>query len=93
MAQGGVLVNYYIFLSLISLLAIGTFLFLYRLLKGPTAADRMVALDAITNVTAGLLMLIAFISQRFIYVDVTLVFAILSFVGLIIVARYLEGGL
>ncbi len=85
--------NYYVFLTLISLLAIGMSLFLYRLLKGPTAADRMVAFDAITNVTAGLLMIIALLSGRFIYVDVTLVFAILSFVGLIIVARYLEGGL
>ena len=85
--------NFYIFLSLIILLAVATFLFLYRLLKGPTAADRMVALDAITNATAGVLLLIALISNRFIYVDVTLVYAILSFVGVIVVARYLEGGL
>ena len=85
--------NYYLMLTLIIMLAIATFLALYRLLKGPYAADRMVALDAITNITAGLLMVIAFISQRFIYVDVTLVFAILSFVGVIVVARYLEGGL
>ncbi len=83
----------YIYLALISMLAVATFLALYRLLRGPTAADRMVALDAITNVTAGLLMIIALLSGRFIYVDVTLVFAILSFIGLIVVARYMEGGL
>jgi len=92
MAQGGVFVNYY-YLGIVVLLAIGTFLALYRLLRGPSPADRMVALDAITNVTAGLIMFIALLSGRFIYVDVTLVFAILSFVGLIVVARYLEGGL
>lgn len=84
--------NYY-YLGIVLLLAVGTFLALYRLIKGPHAADRMVALDAITNVTAGLIMFIALLSGRFIYVDVTLVFAILSFVGLIVVARYLEGGL
>ncbi len=92
MAEGGVLVNYF-YLGLIVLLAVATFLALYRLLRGPSAADRMVALDAITNVTAGLLMVIALISGRFIYVDVTLVFAILSFIGLIVVARYMEGGI
>ena len=85
--------NFYIFVSLITMLAIATFLALYRLLKGPTAADRMVALDAITNTTAGVLLIIALVSQRFIYLDVTLVYAILSFVGVIVVARYLEGGL
>ena len=85
--------NFYIFVSLITMLAIATFLALYRLLKGPTAADRMVALDAITNATAGVLLIIALVSQRFIYLDVTLVYAILSFVGVIVVARYLEGGL
>ena len=83
----------YLYLGLIVLLAVATFLALYRLLRGPSAADRMVALDAITNVTAGLLMVIALISGRFIYVDVTLVFAILSFIGLIVVARYMEGGI
>ena len=85
--------NFYIFVSLITMLAIATFLALYRLLKGPTAADRMVALDAITNATAGVLLIIAIVSGRFIYLDVTLVYAILSFVGVIVVARYLEGGL
>ena len=85
--------NFYVFVSLITMLAIATFLALYRLLKGPSAADRMVALDAITNTTAGVLLLIALVSQRFIYLDVTLVYAILSFVGVIVVARYLEGGL
>lgn len=85
--------NFYIFVSLITMLAIATFLALYRLLKGPTAADRMVALDAITNTTAGVLLIIALVSQRFIYMDVTLVYAILSFVGVIVIARYLEGGL
>ena len=84
--------NYY-YLGVVLLLAVGTLLALYRLIKGPRAADRMVALDAITNVTAGLIMFIALLSGRFIYVDVTLVFAILSFVGLIVVARYMEGGL
>lgn len=84
--------NYY-YLGIVLLLAVGTLLALYRLIKGPHAPDRMVALDAITNITAGLIMFIALLSGRFIYVDVTLVFAILSFVGLIVVARYLEGGI
>ena len=87
------IIDYYTFVALIVMLAIATFLALYRLLRGPSAADRMVALDAITNITAAVLVIIAFVSMRFIYLDITLVYAILSFIGIIIVARYLEGGL
>lgn len=93
MVEGGVLLNFYAFVVLIAMLAIATFLALYRLIRGPTAADRMVALDAITNITASILILIALLSERFIYMDITLVYAILSFVGVLIIARYLEGGL
>ncbi|NPA75434.1 MAG: cation:proton antiporter [Euryarchaeota archaeon] len=75
------------------MLTLATFLSLYRLLRGPTAADRMVALDAITNITAAILVIIALLSGRFIYLDITLVYAILAFIGVIVVARYLEGGL
>ena len=65
----------------------------YRLLKGPTASDRTAALDALTNITAALIAFFALISGRFIYMDITLVYAILSFLGVIAIARYIEGGI
>ena len=78
---------------IIGIITISIFLGAYRLLKGPSASDRAVALDALTNITTALLVLIAYLSERFIYLDVALVYAILAFVGVIAIARYLEGGL
>ena len=85
--------NSYFMYLILSILAASIALGTYRLLKGPTASDRAVALDALTNITTALLVLIALISSRFIYLDVALVYAILAFVGVIAIARYLEGGL
>jgi len=78
---------------IMGILIISIFLGTYRLLMGPSASDRAVALDALTNITTALLVLVAYISERFIYLDVALVYAILAFVGVIAIARYLEGGL
>jgi len=85
--------NIYFFYVIISILAMSIAFGLYRLIRGPSVSDRAVALDALTNITTALLVLIAALSGRFIYLDVALVYAILAFIGVIAIARYLEGGL
>ncbi len=64
-----------------------------RLIKGPTSADRVVALDAMTISGISLIVFIALNANRIIYLDVAMVYALISFLGVIAVARYLEGGL
>lgn len=64
-----------------------------RLLIGPTAADRAVALDAMTIIALSLIGWIAFTAGRVIYLDVALVYALISFVGVIALARYIERGI
>ena len=85
--------NIYFFYIIISIISLSVILTVYRLIIGPSISDRVVALDALTNVTTALLVLIALLSQRFIYLDVALVYAILAFIGVVAVARYLEGGI
>ena len=69
------------------------FLFaLGRFIKGPTAADRVVAFDVLTIVSITFIVLSALVEGRGIYLDVALVYALLSFLGVIVIARYLEGG-
>lgn len=65
----------------------------YRFLKGPSIADRVVALDTMTIIGISVIVFIAYLMNRFIYVDVAIVYGLLSFLGVIAVARYLEGGL
>lgn len=65
---------------------------LYRFLKGPTPADRVVAFDTLTLMTVTLIVIVALAEGRGIYLDVAVVYALLSFLGVIAVARYLERG-
>ncbi|MCP4125802.1 MAG: cation:proton antiporter [Gammaproteobacteria bacterium] len=80
-------------IHLAALFACVAFLFaLFRFIKGPSAADRVVAFDVLTIISITGIVLIALTEGRSIYLDVALVYALLSFLGVIVVARYLEGG-
>jgi len=75
------------------LIILSLLLTLIRLFKGPTVADRIVALDAMTIISISLIVLIAHIAQRIIYLDVAIVYGLVSFIGVVVFARYLERGL
>jgi multicomponent Na+:H+ antiporter subunit F len=77
--------------ALISLLSI--FIALIRFIKGPSVLDRLVAFDAISIIAISIICILAFMLKRFIYVDVALVYGLLSFIGVLVVARYYERGL
>jgi multicomponent Na+:H+ antiporter subunit F len=75
------------------LAGIAFLLALWRFFLGPSDADRVVAFDVLTIITISGIVLVAFLEGRGIYLDVALVYALLSFLGVITVARYLERGL
>jgi multicomponent Na+:H+ antiporter subunit F len=64
----------------------------YRLMKGPGAASRAVAMDVLTLITMPMMAGLALWMHRAIYVDVALVYAILSFLGVTALARYADRG-
>jgi multicomponent Na+:H+ antiporter subunit F len=74
------------------LIGAGVILCFLRMLLGPTAADRAIAVDTVTTVITALLVLLGFIFKRYVYLDVSLIYSILSFAGLVAIARYLERG-
>jgi multicomponent Na+:H+ antiporter subunit F len=76
-----------------TLVGVAFLLALYRFIKGPSAADRVVAFDVLTIISITGIVLTALAEGRGIYLDVALVYALLSFLGVIVVARYLERGL
>jgi len=78
-----------VFLSLIGLGLVLSFL---RMLSGPTAPDRAVAVDTMTTIIVASLVLLGFILGRYVYLDVALVYSLISFIGLIALARFLERG-
>ena len=79
-------------IMLSALLSGGAFvLALGRFSLGPTRFDRVVAFDVLTIIAITFIVLAALIQKRDIYLDVALVYALLSFLGVIAIARYLEG--
>ena len=68
-------------------------LLLYRLFKGPSAADRVVSADAIDILADMALILYALHSGRSVFLDIALITAILGFVGSTLISKYLEGKL
>ncbi|MGB9757153.1 MAG: monovalent cation/H+ antiporter complex subunit F [Candidatus Bipolaricaulaceae bacterium] len=64
-----------------------------RLAIGPTVADRAVAVDTINTLIVAIMILVGAAFDLVVIMDVALVYALLSFVGTLYVARYLEEGL
>ena len=66
---------------------------LWRVAKGPNAADRIVAVDGADNLLCCAMILFALFSGRGIYLDIALVGALFGIVDTMLVGRDLEGRL
>ncbi len=71
---------------------LGSLFSIIRLVRGPTPIDRVIAIDVLTITAISIIMLLAHFEGRFIYVDVAIVYGLLSFLGVLAVARYSEKG-
>lgn len=61
----------------------------YRVVKGPTVFDRLVGTNAIATKTIVLICLVGYIFDRIgMFIDITLAYAILGFIGSLIIAKY-----
>ena len=72
-------------------LMICCFLCLYRIGCGPSAPDRTVAIDILGVVVVGFCALLSLVWEKDFYLNVALAWALLSFIGTIALAKYLEG--
>jgi multicomponent Na+:H+ antiporter subunit F len=64
---------------------------LVRVIKGPSVLDRLLATNAIASKTIVLICLIGFLFGRIdMFIDITLAYAILGFVGSLIIAKYIS---
>ncbi|MFA7560795.1 MAG: monovalent cation/H+ antiporter complex subunit F [Candidatus Izemoplasmatales bacterium] len=74
------------------ILVLLTFVGLFRAIKGPTAEDRIVAINMISTKVTVIIVLIALITSQAFYVDVALVYALLGFIATIGLAKLLMKG-
>jgi len=75
------------------LIALSIIFGILRLILGHATVDRVIAIDLLTVVSIAIIALYAHYAGRFIYLDVALVYGLLSFLGVLAVARFLEKGL
>ena len=81
-----------LFLGASVFLVICIILAMIRVIKGPTVPDRVVGLDTINTLVIVAMILCGAAFRESIYIDVAIVYALLSFITTILIARYLEGG-
>jgi multicomponent Na+:H+ antiporter subunit F len=63
-----------------------------RVVKGPTAPDRIVGLDVINTIVIVSMVVFGAAYNEIIYIDVAIVYALLSFISTLFIAKYIEGG-
>jgi len=64
---------------------------LYRIGRGPTGPDRMVGIDILGTVVVGFCALLALVTGKDYLMNVALVWALVSFIGTLALARQLGG--
>lgn len=64
---------------------------LYRIWRGPTGADRIVAIDILGIMIVGLCAILTVSTGRSWYIDIGIAWALQSFISTLALSKYLEG--
>ncbi|KFG88988.1 Cation:proton antiporter [Sphingobium herbicidovorans NBRC 16415] len=73
-------------------IALAVLLNLYRLLRGPTAADRILALDTMVINAIAFIILFGIMEKTTVYFEAALLLAMVGFVGTVAYAKFLLRG-
>ncbi len=73
-------------------LSILTIISLYRAYVGPACFDRVVAINIISTKIVTIIALVSYIYEQDFFLDVALVYALISYVTVVGIAKYLEQG-
>lgn len=76
--------------ALICVMGVGIVFCLYRLLRGPSLAERAVAGDGVLSMIMGVFILVGMLENTGIYLNAVLIISLLGFISTLTVARYLE---
>ena len=75
----------------LAVLMLGSLLCLYRIAKGPSAPDRTVAIDILGTLVVGFCCVLAILTGQEYYMNIAIAWALISFIGTLALAKYLEG--
>jgi multicomponent Na+:H+ antiporter subunit F len=83
--------NTLLFLALV-LLSLSILASLYRVFKGPSMPDRVIALDSIGINIIGIVAILSVILNTLAFLEIILLIGILAFIGTIAFSKFLERG-
>ena len=72
-------------------LMLSSLLCLYRILVGPTPADRAVSVDILGILIIGFCAILSLSTGRAWYLDIGIAWGLQSFIGMLALSKYLEG--
>lgn len=81
-----------IFLASTIILILTIFVCLYRVVFGPGVENRLIAANTVGTKTIILLVLIGFIYNRPLFLDISIVYAMITFIATLAIAKYLRRG-
>jgi multicomponent Na+:H+ antiporter subunit F len=81
-----------IFLVSAIILTFTIFLCLYRVVFGPGVENRLIAVNTIGTKTIILLVIVGFIFVRPIFIDISIIYAMITFIATLAIAKYLRRG-
>lgn len=76
---------------LLIILVLGAFFCLYRVLRGPSISDRVIAVDIMAVLFSSVTALLALRYQLAYLLDISIALAVISFVSTLALAKYLAG--
>ncbi|MCA2962089.1 MAG: K+/H+ antiporter subunit F [Silvanigrellales bacterium] len=74
----------------ISMLGVGVLFALWRLLKGPTPLDRLLAFDVINGMVVALIALLSIVWQETYYLEALVLFSVFGFLSIATIVFYLD---
>jgi multicomponent Na+:H+ antiporter subunit F len=74
----------------LAMLSVALLLAFVRLARGPSLPDRVIALDLISILAAAIAATYAIAAAQAVFLDVAIVLALISFVGTVAFARFVE---
>ncbi len=75
----------------LAVLLLSSVLCLHRIGRGPSAPDRTVAIDILGTLVVGFCCVMALTTKQEYYMNIAIAWALISFVGTLALAKYLEG--
>jgi multicomponent Na+:H+ antiporter subunit F len=80
----------FLYYFILPVLTLSILLVFYRFMRGPSIADRVVALDLLITIGIGIIATYSIISNQATFLDIAMILALIAFLSTVAFSYYLE---